>query len=234
MSNLLDLPQDVLLDITKYLDSKDVRGLREVNKSDLYPLIDTLQQTTLRRPDIFRPSFYETLINFNNSFENYGYFFVKTSFEKNNEIVKYPSDFQHTSLRNKPKYIHFMIDKIMYFYNPNESLKSFLKSTGILSFIYYEWENVIPQNKLFGWIDDDIDESFLYFIADKFKNYLLDSNHTKKRTLKISLKPFFLLYASTEYNNAEDARAFTMQEKDLIDNFKLVFNFYKVKNIEFE
>ena len=35
MSNLLDLPQDVLLEITKYLDSKDVRGLREVNKTNL-------------------------------------------------------------------------------------------------------------------------------------------------------------------------------------------------------
>ena len=226
MSNLLDLPQDVLSDITKYLDSKDVRGLREVNKSDLYPLIDTLQETTLRRPDIFRPSFYETLPNF----ESDEYFFVKTTFEKNNEIINYPSNIQYIYLRNKPIYIDFMINDNIYL-NRNELLKLFLNANNLMGITNRAMYNVLPEHKLYDWINDD---TFLGFIADKFKNYILDSNHTKKRTLKISLKPFFLRYAGTEYYNSEDERAFTMEEKDLIDNFKIVFNFYKVKNVEFE
>ena len=48
------------------------------------------------------------------------------------------------------------------------------------------------------------------------------------------MKLHFFSITSKEYNNAEYAEPFTMQEKDIIDNFKLVFNFYKVKNIEFE
>lgn len=225
MSNLLDLPQDVLLDITKYLDSKDVRGLREVNKSDLYPLIDTLQQTTLRRPDIFRPSFYETLPNF----ESYGYFFVKTTFEKNNEIINYPSNSQFISLRNKPIYMHFFINELIYY--RNDRLKLFFNFYELIRKTDEAMRYVLPNHNLYNWINDD---TFLGFIADKFKNYFFDLNNTKKRTLKISLKPFFLLYAGTEYYNSEDERAFTMEEKDLIDNFKIVFNFYKVKNVEFE
>jgi hypothetical protein len=224
MSNLLDLPQDVLLDITKYLDSKDVRGLREVNKSDIYPLIDTLQQTTLRRPDIFRPSFYETLSNFEFS----GYFFVKTTFEKNNEIINYPSNIQYDNLRNKPLYMDFMMMNNLMIY---QKLNELLKIYDLIFITNKAMRFILPQHKLYDWINDD---TFIDFIADKFKNYFLDSNHIKKRTLKISLKPFFLLHASAEYNNSEDERAFTMEEKDLIDNFKIVFNFYKVKNVEFK
>jgi hypothetical protein len=223
MSNLLDLPQDVLLDITKYLDSKDVRGLREVNKSDLYPLIDTLQQTTLRRPDIFRPSFYKTLSNFEFS----GNFFVKTTFEKNNEIINYPSNYILDTFRNKPIHMTIMINEL----NIYNRLNKLLKAYDLIFITNKAMSFILPKHKLYDWINDD---TFIDFIADKFKNYILDSNHTKKRTLKISLKPFFLLYAGTEYNNAEDERAFTMEEKDLIDNFKIVFNFYEVKNVEFK
>jgi len=224
MSNLLDLPQDVLSDITKYLDSKDVRGLREVNKSDLYPLIDTLQQTTLRRPDIFRPSFYKTLSNFEFS----GYFFVKTTFEKNNEIINYPSNIQYDNLRNKPIYMDFMMLNNLMIY---QKLNKLLKIYELIVITNEAMRFILPKHKLYDWINDD---TFIDFIADKFKNYFLDSNYTEKRTLKISLKPFFLLYAGTEYYNPEDERAFTMEEKDLIDNFKIVFNFYKVKNVEFK
>lgn len=228
MSNLLDLPQDVLLDITKYLDSKDVRGLREINKTDLYPLIDTLQQTTLRRPDIFRPSFYKTLP----TFEKYKYFFVRTTFEKNNEIVNYPSNYPIFSWRNTPIYMDFMIEEKIYRHRGfTDQLKFLFDAESLIFYTKVALNLIFFGSKLNGWINDD---TFLHFIAEKFQNYLLDSNHTEKRTLKISLKPFFLLHASAEYNNPEDERAFTMQEKDLIDNFKVVFNFYKVKNIEFE
>lgn len=216
----VDLPDDLLRELTRYLDLNNLKTLREVNPL-LKTIVDTLP-TALKQI----PTFYTNPEEYN--IKHWDNYVIKISYEKLDKPVL---DYLSGNLSVKM----FILNKNQIFTPDLENFKLFFEAfvwfhiqTALNnnSNLYYTNTAQLNQNEKSVFRGKTLNEVFKTRICRLIQEHL-KSNFTEninilrsKSTLKINV-----------LNQLEEI--LTENEKKFVEGFKIVVNCFRIKNIEY-
>lgn len=232
-NSLLDLPDDLLNELTRYLKVNDLKTLRGTNKL-LKNIIDTLPSALPRIPT--PPTFYKNPEEKN--IKHWDNYVIKISYEKlGNPVLDYLTG--HLSVQM------FILNKNQIFTPNPKNFKLFFEAfvwfhiqTALINFsnLYYTNTAELTQREKAKLLNKTQDEDFKTQICSLIQQHL-KSNFTEninilrsKSTLKINV---LNQMNSEQLLGNQIIGLLDEKEAKYVEGFKIVINCFRIKNIEY-